>query len=349
MGGCTFRSTPRSRRCWPSRSTQIPDGPYSFEPKWDGFRSIVFADGGEVEIGSRNERPMTRYFPELVAAVTEQFPRRCVIDGEIVVPGPRRPPARLRGAAAADPPGGQPGERCSPARHRPTSSPSTCSPWATPTTPSGRSSSAGRRWRRPSPAWPRPLHLTPATTDRALAAAVARTSSRGPGWTGSSPSRWRAPTSRTSGSCSRSSTSGPPTAWWPATGRTSPARRRSARSCSACTATPGTWPASASSARSRWPAAASCSPSSSRWSPRSTGIRGTGRARRRGRGPRARPSTAGGTPPRTCRSPRCGRNGWWRSAMTTWRARGSGTPPSSCAGGRTATPVPAPMSSWRSR
>ena len=66
---------------------EIPDGPYSYEPKWDGFRSIVFADGGEVEIGSRNERPMTRYFPELVAAVTEQFPRRCVIDGEIVVPG----------------------------------------------------------------------------------------------------------------------------------------------------------------------------------------------------------------------------------------------------------------------
>jgi ATP-dependent DNA ligase len=66
---------------------EIPDGPYSFEPKWDGFRSIVFADGGEVEIGSRNERPMTRYFPELVAAFTEQFPQRCVIDGEIVIPG----------------------------------------------------------------------------------------------------------------------------------------------------------------------------------------------------------------------------------------------------------------------
>src|SRR5215831_3672295 len=66
---------------------ELPEGPYSYEPKWDGFRSIVFADGGEVELGSRNERPMTRYFPELVAAVTEQFPRRCVIDGEIVVPG----------------------------------------------------------------------------------------------------------------------------------------------------------------------------------------------------------------------------------------------------------------------
>jgi ATP-dependent DNA ligase len=65
---------------------QIPDGPYCFEPKWDGFRSIIFRDGGEVEIGSRNERPMTRYFPELVEAVLANFPERAVIDGEIVVP-----------------------------------------------------------------------------------------------------------------------------------------------------------------------------------------------------------------------------------------------------------------------
>jgi ATP-dependent DNA ligase len=65
---------------------RIPDGAYSFEPKWDGFRSIVFRDGDEVEIGSRNERPMTRYFPELVAAVLEHLPERCVIDGEIVIP-----------------------------------------------------------------------------------------------------------------------------------------------------------------------------------------------------------------------------------------------------------------------
>jgi ATP-dependent DNA ligase len=64
----------------------IPDGDYMFEPKWDGFRSIVFRDGGEIEIGSRNERPMTRYFPELVAAFLAQLPDRCVIDGEIVVP-----------------------------------------------------------------------------------------------------------------------------------------------------------------------------------------------------------------------------------------------------------------------
>src|SRR5271166_4618507 len=63
----------------------IPTGDYVFEPKWDGFRSIVFRDGDEVEIGSRNERPMTRYFPELVAAIKAELPERCVIDGEIVV------------------------------------------------------------------------------------------------------------------------------------------------------------------------------------------------------------------------------------------------------------------------
>lgn len=57
----------------------------SYEPKWDGFRSIAFRDGDQVELGSRNERPMTRYFPELVAAVKAELPQRCVIDGEIVI------------------------------------------------------------------------------------------------------------------------------------------------------------------------------------------------------------------------------------------------------------------------
>jgi ATP-dependent DNA ligase len=67
---------------------KIPTGEMSYEPKWDGFRSIIFRDGDDVEIGSRNERPMTRYFPELVEAVKANFPSRCVIDGEIVVVGP---------------------------------------------------------------------------------------------------------------------------------------------------------------------------------------------------------------------------------------------------------------------
>src|ERR1700678_3284307 len=64
----------------------IPTGDFIFEPKWDGFRSIVFRDADEVEIGSRTERPRTRYFPELVTAFLAQLPDRCVIDGEIVLP-----------------------------------------------------------------------------------------------------------------------------------------------------------------------------------------------------------------------------------------------------------------------
>ncbi len=56
-----------------------------YEPKWDGFRCIVFRDGDELELGSRNDRPLTRYFPELVELLREALPERCVVDGEIVV------------------------------------------------------------------------------------------------------------------------------------------------------------------------------------------------------------------------------------------------------------------------
>jgi ATP-dependent DNA ligase len=65
----------------------IPPGA-SYEPKWDGFRSICFRDRDEVELGSRNERPMTRYFPELIEAIKAELPQRCVIDGEIVIATP---------------------------------------------------------------------------------------------------------------------------------------------------------------------------------------------------------------------------------------------------------------------
>jgi ATP-dependent DNA ligase len=58
-----------------------------FEPKWDGFRCLVFRDGDEVVLGSRNEKPLTRYFPEVVEAVKASLPERCVVDGEIVVVG----------------------------------------------------------------------------------------------------------------------------------------------------------------------------------------------------------------------------------------------------------------------
>ncbi|MGW8655018.1 ATP-dependent DNA ligase, partial [Nocardia salmonicida] len=57
----------------------------SYEPKWDGFRCIVFRDGDEIELGSRNDRPLTRYFPELAELLKAALPPRCVVDGEIVM------------------------------------------------------------------------------------------------------------------------------------------------------------------------------------------------------------------------------------------------------------------------
>ena len=67
---------------------RLPDGDFFYEPKWDGFRGIVFRSGSEVELGSRNELPLTRYFPELVADLGAALPDRVVLDGEVVVAGP---------------------------------------------------------------------------------------------------------------------------------------------------------------------------------------------------------------------------------------------------------------------
>jgi ATP-dependent DNA ligase len=65
---------------------EVPREPgLAYEPKWDGFRCVVFRDGAEVELGSRNDRPLTRYFPELAELLAEVLPQRCVVDGEIVV------------------------------------------------------------------------------------------------------------------------------------------------------------------------------------------------------------------------------------------------------------------------
>ncbi len=63
-----------------------PDGTLLYEPKWDGFRCLVFRDGDEIELASRNQRPFNRYFPELLPALRAALPDRCVVDGEIVVP-----------------------------------------------------------------------------------------------------------------------------------------------------------------------------------------------------------------------------------------------------------------------
>lgn len=72
-----------------SAADGLPDGDgWLFEPKWDGFRTLAFRDGDDLLLQSRDSRPMNRYFPELVEALTAGLPDRCVVDGEIVVVGP---------------------------------------------------------------------------------------------------------------------------------------------------------------------------------------------------------------------------------------------------------------------
>src|SRR6266699_52034 len=71
-------------------ATELPDGEgWLFEPKWDGFRAIVFRDGDRVYIQSRDLRPLDRYFPELVTPLLAHLPARAVVDGEIVIAGAR--------------------------------------------------------------------------------------------------------------------------------------------------------------------------------------------------------------------------------------------------------------------
>lgn len=68
-----------------SRTIPLADG-LLYEPKWDGFRCIVFRDGDQIELASRNQKPFNRYFPELLPVLAAALPDRCVVDGEIVVP-----------------------------------------------------------------------------------------------------------------------------------------------------------------------------------------------------------------------------------------------------------------------
>src|SRR5206468_9606879 len=68
---------------------ELPVGPFLYEPKWDGFRAIVFRGGDDVFIQSRDLRPLDRYFPELHEVFLEQLPSGAVVDGEIVMPTPR--------------------------------------------------------------------------------------------------------------------------------------------------------------------------------------------------------------------------------------------------------------------
>ena len=144
------------------------DGDWLFEPKWDGFRALVFRDRGELLIQSRDHKPLNRYFPELEAPLKAQLPERCVVDGEIVDRDGAR--ARLRSAADAPPSRGVAREEA----RRPDAGVGRAV---------GRRCASGdenllatpfrdRRVRLESmlaDATP-PIHLTPATTDRAVAA-----------------------------------------------------------------------------------------------------------------------------------------------------------------------------------
>src|SRR5574337_388301 len=66
----------------------LPEGDgWLFEPKWDGFRTLVFRDGEEILLQSRDGKPMNRYFPELLVPLAAMLPERCVVDGEIVIVG----------------------------------------------------------------------------------------------------------------------------------------------------------------------------------------------------------------------------------------------------------------------
>ncbi len=85
-------------------SDSLPDGDgWLFEPKWDGFRALVFRDGDEVYTQSRDLKPLDRYFPELADPLRAALPDRCVLDGEVVIATRRRP--RFRGAPPAHPSG----------------------------------------------------------------------------------------------------------------------------------------------------------------------------------------------------------------------------------------------------
>src|SRR5256885_4279602 len=68
---------------------EVPAGDYLYEPKWDGFRALVFHGGSELFIQSRDSRPLDRYFPELHDALLERLPKGSVLDGEIVIATPR--------------------------------------------------------------------------------------------------------------------------------------------------------------------------------------------------------------------------------------------------------------------
>ena len=199
----------------------LPDGSWSFEPKWDGFRTVVFRDGNEVELGSRRERPLTRYFPEVTEAVRANLPARCVVDAELIVPDTSG--RRLDFDALL--------LRIHPAASRvrllATQTPARliCFDLLALDQVDHMAEPFARRRAALEQALAgveAPVHLTrPPPTGPWPPSGWA--GSRAPGWTVWSPRPWTAPMSRTAGCGARSSTPGPPTVWSPATGCTSAA------------------------------------------------------------------------------------------------------------------------------
>ena len=217
-------------------SDDLPTGDgWLFEPKWDGFRAIVFRDGDELLIQSRDLKPLDRYFPELAAPLKAALPERCVVDGEVVIAADGRLAfesllLRIHPAASR-------------VKLLAAETPASFVAWDLLALDDrdlrGVPQGERRALLEGALTAPPQVHLTPATRDRAWPP-TGSPASRAPGWTGSSPSPSPASTSRASARCSRSSTSAPRTAWWPASAGTRTARARTSDRCSwACSTTTG--------------------------------------------------------------------------------------------------------------
>ena len=85
MAKMGFPITPPIEPMLAKLAHEVPEGPFLFEPKWDGFRAMIFRDGDAIHIQSRDLKPLQRYFPELLGPIRASLPERCVIDGEIVI------------------------------------------------------------------------------------------------------------------------------------------------------------------------------------------------------------------------------------------------------------------------
>ena len=149
------------------RVGELPaEGDWIFEPKWDGFRALVFRDGDEILIQSRDEKPLNRYFPELLEPLRSTLPARCVLDGEIVIVrdnGLDFDALQLRLHPAAS------RVKLLSGKFQRHSCSSTCFAWTTGIFGASHLKPAAANWNRCISSAPPPIHLTPATRDRSVA------------------------------------------------------------------------------------------------------------------------------------------------------------------------------------